>query len=160
MYDNKHYAVGIAPVADFNDGTKYTDVVSMVKYKKMTFVVFLGAEATGTATWTVEACTTAAAAATQAVAFRYKYDVDAGASSDTFTGMAACASTGFTTTAGAGGIYVIEVNSDDLYFTGGARYEYVRLKAVEVADDPVTGCVLCIGEEPRYGESVQDSMIV
>lgn len=153
-----HVVNGLVPVADAFAGTKYSDVVNLSEYGKATFIIVKGAEATGTSTVTVEACSTAAAAAVQAVAFRYKYDIDAGptASSDTYSAMAACALTGFTTIAGAEGTYIVEICSDELYST----YKYVRLKLVEVANDPVTGAVAILLSQPRYGEAVMDSALV
>jgi hypothetical protein len=153
-----HPVNGLVPVADAFAGTVYSDVVNLSEYGKAMFFVIKGAGATGTSTVTVEACSTAAAAAVQAVAFRYKYDIDAGvtASSDTYSAMAACASTGFTTTAGAEGVYMVEISSDELYST----YKYARLKMVEVANDPVTGCVFILLSQPRYGEAVMDSALV
>ena len=53
--------------------------------------------------------------------------------------MTAAATTGFTTTAGSNQVYQIYVPGSEL---GAEGYGYVRLKMVEVANDPVVGCVM------------------
>jgi hypothetical protein len=148
-----HRVLGIAPVADAFAGTVYTDVVNMKNYGKAVFTVFTGAEATGTSTFTVEAASNAAAAAVSAVPFHYRsYE-----NSDVPGALTAAAVGGFTSTAGANQIHVIEVDAEALIASG---YGYVRLKAVEVVNDPVTGCVLIELCDPRSTENVGATAVV
>ena len=143
-----HFAMGLAPVADaFSGATVYSDVVNMKNYGKAVFVVITGAGATGTSTFTVQACDDTVPSTTSAVPFTYRnYD-----NSDVPGSVTAVAATGFTSTAGANRIHVIEVDAEALLASG---YGYVRLKAAEVADDPVLGGILVILCDPRSTENV------
>jgi hypothetical protein len=67
------------------------------------------------------------------------------------------AAAGYTNTAGSNDIEVIEVSAEDLSSTG---YSYVRLHAVESANDPVLAGILIVLSDPRFPQSVTDSAIV
>lgn len=154
IFSERHKLVtGLAPVADAFSGTVGSDVINCKNYQKVTFVVYKGVGATGTATITVEACDDVTPTNTTAIPFRYRDQQD----SDNVTGALTAATTaGFTTTAGSAEMYIVEVDVAEL---GTEGYGYVRLKSVEVVDSPVLGGILCILSEPRYGKSVMDAAI-
>ena len=139
-------------MADAFAGTKYTDVVDFKNHNIVEFYIYKGVGTTGTSTVTVEACDDTTPSNTTAVTFRYQ----AITSGDTHGALTAATTAGFTTTAGSSQIYKIIVENQALASTG---YGYVRLKMVEVANDPVLGGVLINLQEPKYNQSVQESAI-
>ena len=155
MYGRKysHYVKGLDPIADAFAGTVYSDIVSMQGHDVVTFVLYKGVGTTGTSTLTVEACSTVGAAATSAIPFRYQR-VNPG---DTHGAETLATVSGFTTTAGSSELYIITAKAEDLAASG---YEFVRLKAVEVANDPVLGGILVIMQEPKDDKAVQATVIV
>lgn len=137
-----HFVTGLAPVADGFSGTVASDVVNMKNFGKCVFVVFTGVGLVGTSVFSVEACDDTTPSTTSAVAFHYRsYD-----NSDVPGSVTAASTAGFTNTAGSNRIHVIEVDAEALAASG---YGYVRLKAVESANDPVLGGILAILMEPR-----------
>lgn len=153
--EQNHVIAGIYPVANAFAGTVYTDVYSLKNASHITFFIMKGAGATGTTLATVEACSTAAAAAQTAIAFKYK-KCSSATTEDTFGALTAVASTGLTTTAAANEIYAIEVDAREIASTG---YEFIRLKMVEQAADPVVGCVFAVLSGLRYqGETLPESI--
>ena len=155
MKSFNHYVKGIDPIADAFAGTVYSDVISMKNHNHITFLYYKGVSTGGTAngTITVEACSTNAAAAISAIPFHYRAIL----TGDTHSDLTAVAATGLVTTVGSSQIYAIEVDAESLAASG---YEYIRLKAVEDANDPTVGCVVAILSEPRYDEAVQATAIV
>lgn len=153
MKNFPHFIKGLDPVADAFSGTVYSDIVSMKNHNLAQFIIVKGVGTTGTSTITVEASSDNAGSAVSAVPFSYQ----AITSGDTAGALTAVASTGFNTTAGSSQLYVIYVDGEALNASG---YEYVRLKAVEVADSPVLGGILINLLDPRYDEAVQDTAIV
>ena len=150
---NTHFVPGIDPVADAFSGTVRTDVVNMNDYSAVTFILYHGVGTTGTSTLTVEACDDVSASSTTAIPFRYKVMT----SSDTQGALTAATTSGFTTTAGSSDIYVIEADAEEIAGTG---YQYVRLNAVESANDPVLGGVLILLHGARYAQDVPATAIV
>lgn len=146
---------GIVPVADAFAGTVYSDIYDVSEAHQLTFIRYQGAEATGTSTLTVEACSTITATATTAVTFRYRRVADTTAS-DVPGAVTAATTAGFTTTAGGNQIYIIEVDASVIAATG---YKYARLKSVESANDPVTGCLFAILSDLRLAQATPASMI-
>ena len=144
---------GIDPVADAFDGTVYSDIVSMRNYQYAEFIIFKGVGTTGTSTITVEACDDVSGSTTEAVTFHYQ----AITSGDTPGAMTAATTAGFTTTAGSSQLYRVYVDASALASTG---YEFVRLKAVEVANDPVLGGVLIRLGGSKGDEDVPPTAIV
>lgn len=130
---------GLDPVADALSGTVASDIIDMSAFSRIAFLIHQGVGTTGTSTITVEACDDTSASNATAIPFHYRIDHsgDEGA-------LAAAAAAGFATTAGSSKIIAIEVREDALAATG---YRYVRLKAVEVANDPVLAGILVIGEK-------------
>ncbi len=145
--ENTHYVNGLAPVADAFAGTVYSDIVNCSNYGRTAFVLIKGVGTTGTSTITVEASDDTSGSNVSAIAFNYR----AYTSGDTPGALTAATSTGFTTTAGSNHIYVVEVDSEALSASG---YKYVRLKAVESANDPVLGGILIQQSAPRYAQDV------
>lgn len=139
--ETTHLAIGLSPLADAFAGTVYSDVVNMKNYGKCRFIVIGGVGATGTSTFTVEACDDTIPTNVSAVAFHYREH----SSNDVGGTLTAAAAAGFTCAARADRLITIEVDQEALIEIG---YGYVRLKAVEVADSPVLGSVLIELLEP------------
>lgn len=139
---------GLAPVADAFAGTIYSDVVNMKYVDEYVFWVYKGVGTTGTSTLTIEACDDTAATNTTAIAFKYQSNTAA----DTFSVETAATTAGFTTTAGSNHIYKIYVKKNDIIASG---YTFVRLKAVEVANDPVLGGIFITATKLQFDMPVQ-----
>lgn len=146
-----HFVAGIYPIADFNDGTKYTDVVNMKGYSKATFVVMNGVATGGTASATITMLAGSDAAdpptASTAIPFRYKVIT----TDDTEGAYTAATTSGFATTAGSANMYIIEVDAEEL---GDTAYNYLCMKFVEAVNDPVVGAVLIMLHGGRYQQDV------
>lgn len=127
----------VKPVADAFASTVSTSPVNVSEAHAVTFVYYKGVGTTGTATITVEACDDTVPTTTSAVPFRYTVST----SSDTYGALTAATTAGFTTTAGSNHTYLIHVDADLLALSG---YKYVRLKSVEVVDDPILGGIMVI----------------
>ena len=146
LLQNLHFIKGLDPVADAFSGTVSSDVVNLANFGSAVFLVYKGVGATGTSTLTVEACDDIVPTTTTAVPFFSKSIT----STDIQGAMTARAAAGFTTTAGSSQIYAIQVDADELANVG---YAYVRLKAVEVVDSPVLGCIAIVLGNSRFGGS-------
>jgi hypothetical protein len=145
----------LVPVADGLAGTKTTAPVNMAGYGRCAFVIAKGAGAVGTATFTVEMCDDAAGNNPEAIGFHYKRIL--ANNTEGTTQLAAAA--GFNSVAAASDMYMIEVSTQREGLAGGTK-PFVRLKSVEVADDPQTVMVLAILSEGRYQGGTQGSAIV
>ncbi len=144
--ENFHMAIGLAPVADAFSGTVASDVVNMRDHGSVVFLINIGVGTTGTSTITVEACDDVTPSNTTAIPFWYRQNT----TNDTQGTITAATTSGFTTTAGSNKLIAVEVRSEDLAASG---YKYVRLKAVESANDPVLGGITILLGNPRYGQS-------
>ncbi|MGE0417691.1 MAG: hypothetical protein AB7O80_12860 [Acetobacteraceae bacterium] len=150
-FGKRHIVKGLDPVANAFAGTVYSDVVSMKEYSVARFIIHKGAGATGTATITVEACSDAAGNNPVAVPFQYQAYTGA----DDLPGAVAAATVaGFTTSAGASQLYVIEVDSQAMAGKG-----WVRLKSVEVVASAVLGGILIELLGPRYAADIPNTAI-
>jgi hypothetical protein len=147
------YVKGIDPIADGFSGTKYTDIVNVKNHETIEFIIYKGVGTTGTSTITIEASDDVSGTTTEAVAFTYQTIT----SGDTESALTKATTAGFTLTAGSSQLYKIMVDSSVVGVTG---YNYCRLKAVEVADDPVLGCVLINMVDPNYDQEIQETVIV
>ena len=152
LMQESHFVKGIDPVADAFAGTVASDIVSMAKWTRCTFIIYKGVGTTGTSTITVEACDDVTPTTTSAIPFWYR----AITSGDTPGALTRATSSGFATTAGSSELYIVEVDVDELAASG---YEYVRCKAVEVVNDPVIGAILIQLSGPRMAQEVHDSVI-
>lgn len=145
LIEKLHFVKGLDPVADFMAGTVYSDIVDFSLHQEILFVIYKGVGTTGTSTITVEASDDISGSNVSAIPFKYK----AVTSTDLQGAVTTATTSGFTTTAGSSQIYVIEVIPEEMAASG---YQYVRLKAVESANDPVLGGILVIAGEPKYGK--------
>lgn len=132
------------PAADMYNTGPASDVVSLVRYEGVRFLIHEGAGATGTATITAEECTAIDGTGATAIPFRYRTKA-----ADAAWGVwTAATATGFNTTAGANRMYEIEVRARAL----SAGSQFVRLQTVEVVDAPVVGGAVAQVYGARYVE--------
>lgn len=143
ILEQLHLIPVLYPVADAFAGTVNTDIVKCQSAVGMRFTIIKGVGATGTSTITIDACDTAVPGTATAVAFQYRIST----TPDVWSVWAQAAAAGFATTAGSNQAYEIFVRAADL---GALGFEYARLTAVEVVNNPVTGCVNCEVLQPRY----------
>ena len=149
-----HLVKGLDPVADaFAGASVYSDVVNMEGFHNCLFIVHTGVGATGTSTFTVQACDDVTPSNRTAIAFHYR-EITTG---DTEGAITAATDTGFVCTAGSSKILAIEVESQALAASG---YGYVQLKAAESVDSPVLGGILIVMGNPRYAEDISATAIV
>lgn len=153
LSERMHFVKGLDPVADAFSGTVTSDIVNMENFHAATFVIVKGVGTTGTSTVTVEACDDTSGTNTTAIPFKYR----AITSGDTPGTLTTATTAGFTTTAGSSQRYLIHVTAEEMGDTG---YGYLRLKMVEVANDPVLGGIEIILHEPRYAQNVMATAIV
>lgn len=138
MLQKLHAIKGLDPVADAFDNatTPASDVVSLKNWQNVVFTIHYGVGASGTQTWTVEACDDVVPTTTSAIAFHYRQTL----SGDTPGALTAAAAAGFTVTAGSSKIVEIEVEAQALAALG---YSYVRLKqSAEPVNSPCLGGIL------------------
>ena len=141
----------IAAYEDYSSGNPATDPISLENYDSVLFLVSKGAGAVGTATITVEACSTSGAAATTAIVFDYWVCTTI----DTWSDRTRATTAGFTTTAGADQMYAIEVHSSMLT----ATYPFVRLQVTQVDATATDGHIIAILGNSRYPKEVDISAI-
>lgn len=153
MYKPYHVVNALPPAADAFAGTVVTDVINLKNWEHVSFLIQCGAGAIGTSTITVEACDDTTPTNTEAIPFTYQECISA----DTFGEVKQAEASGFTTAAATNKLYKIEVDAQALAKSG---YSYVRLKAVEVVDDPVAGGIIAILTGGRYVQEVNDSVLV
>ncbi len=145
---NSEYQVGViglAPVADAFASTVYSDIVNFKNVDEYVFWIYKGVSTgdSATATITIEACDDTGATNTTAIAFKYQTNTAA----DTFSVETSATTAGFTTTAGSSQLYKIYVPKSSVYASG---YDFVRLKSVEVVNDPVVGAIFIVATKLRY----------
>ncbi len=73
-----HAVKGLDPVADVFDTTQYSDVVHLKDHHNCLFTVYIGVGATGTSTFTVEACDDVTPSNTSAIPFHYRQTAASG----------------------------------------------------------------------------------
>ncbi len=149
-----HMVKGLDAVADAFSGTVASDIVNVKNYNHATFLLHKAVGATGTSTVTVEACDDVSASNSTAIPFRYRKQTG---NDDVWGAWTEATTSGFATTAGSSQLYEIAVDCQELGDTG---YKYVRLKCVEVVDNPVLGGILIFLHGNRYEQAVVDSAIV
>lgn len=146
--------MGLVPVADALAGTVVSDAVRLNLFQRLTAFIIKGAGATGTSTITVEACTIADGTGAEAIPFKYYSNLDT-AAADSQGSVNQATAAGFATTAGANQLYQIEVDVKDLP----ADKPFVRIKCVEVANDPVTAAILLLLHEPKHARASMPTVI-
>lgn len=139
-----HLVKGLDPVADAFAGVVVSDAVKMANFEHVTFIVFKGVGAIGTATLTVEAVDNAAGDNPVAIPFRSR----AITTGDTPGALTYREAAGFTTGAGSSELYVVEVDAEKLAASGKG---WVRLKSTEVVDSPIVGAILIVMSNPKFG---------
>lgn len=144
LMERLHFAKGIDPVADAFDSTVASDVINFKNLHRVAFVIICGVGATGSSTFTVEACDDVTPTTQSAIGFYWR-EITSG---DTEGVYSLKASTGVVGTVGSSKIFIAEVREDALAASG---YGYVRLKAVESVNSPVLAGVLVIGESKIPG---------
>ncbi len=142
-------STALAPAADRFNANPATDVYNLALYGHIAFIHQQGAGATGTATITVEACTSAAGAGNTAIAFSYRLGDADGQNLGALTEVT---SSGYTTVAAdENTIVIIEINAEDLP----DGKPFVRLQYTEVANDPVAaGCLAVLSEGRFIGDTL------
>jgi hypothetical protein len=140
----------VAPKADLYATSVTTPEINAGKYGKVTFVIdqITAGTNTGTATVTIEACSDVSGTGAEAVAFAYNANESAG-SSDDVGARTEVSAAGFTTTANKTAMYFCEIDAADLP----AGKPFVRLKATEAVNDPVTGSIFALCEGRYKGEA-------
>lgn len=150
MFLDEHFKLvgGTSFGADAYNTNPATDVVSMKNYGAATFIIAqtTGGTNTGTATITVEACSTIAAAATQTIPFYYRKVAFGAAASDTMGARSVAAAAGFATTANENSAYLVHVPAASLP----EGFPFLRLKTTELVNDPVLGGVLIFLSDARF----------
>jgi hypothetical protein len=141
--DDVNVVVVSQPAADRFDGTLTTSAVNVANYAGLSFLVSKGAGATGTSTITVEKCTASDGTGATAIPFTYQR-----------------IQSGFTTTAGANDAYLIHLSQGVEGLASAGASNWIRLKAVEVVNDPVAGAVLALAYNGRYGDAAGPSLLV
>ncbi len=143
IIDRLHFIGGLAPDADFADGTKYTDIFKGLG-EGVAFLVWYGANASsGASTLTVEACDDVTPSNSTAVAFQYKVAT----TFDTFGDWTQATTAGLTVGASADSAWWVYVPAAELASEG---YGYVRAKMVESTNQPADGCIAAFVVNPRY----------
>lgn len=156
MLQKMHAIKGLDPVADFGDNaaSPASDVVNMKNWQNIVFTVYYGVGATGTQTWTVEACDDVVPTTTSAIAFKYRQTL----TGDTPGALTDATATGFTVTAGSSKIVEIEVEAQALAALG---YGFVRLKqSAEPVNSPCLGGILVQVFNPRFATEPHVTAIV
>lgn len=145
--ETEKFVYGSAISADGFNGGLTSDAIDMALYQAATFALQMTCGAsTGTGTLTVEACTAADGTGATAIAFEKQFVDAEGSPVDTVSDRAAVAATGFTTTAGKDGIYLIHVDPVAVQAVG----KFVRVKVAETVNDPVSTAGTWIVGKARY----------
>lgn len=156
LRENMHFVKGLAPAADRWNTNPATDIVKADEWDKVNFLVHQEGGTTGTATFTVEACSDNTGTGAEAVAFAYSVGAaGAGALSDILGARTEAAAAGFTSTAASDRLYLIEIRADQLP----ESKPYVRLKCTEAVNDPVNGAVEILLYKGRYVGDAHNSVI-
>lgn len=163
MLERLKFAKGLDPVADAfdNAASPASDVYSLRGHGRILFVVYIGVGATGTQTWTVEACDNVTPSNTTTIPFWYREIL----TGDTDGAITRAAAAGFTTTAGSSKIVLVEAEAKDVAAASvNSTYgnHFVRLKqSAEPVNSPCLGGILAIlgGGPNRYAKSVNATVI-
>ena len=147
--ENNLLAMALAPDADRFNGDPATDVYSLENYDEITFVVIEGAGGVGTATITVEECTSAAAAGATAIGFKYKTATTADTTA-TWSTWSTATSSGHKPAAAANKMTAVRVRASEL--SNGSPF--VRVQLAEDDSTAVDACVIAILGDCRYSGEV------
>ncbi len=149
---------GIAPVADFNASTAYTQVVNMRDYQKCTFLLYTGVVASGASKVTVNACSNSAASAETEIAFYYKEQTTTLGADSHGAETLAVVGTGFTLTAETDNqIEIIEVDADQLAALG---YNHVRVSFEQTVNHGrIFACIACLSGARQGGDKKRTVLV-
>ena len=146
---NAKIAQALAPNADLFAGDPSTDVFSLGEYRNICFVLSIGENASsGSAVVTVDSCDNTTPDTATAVAFKYAEST----STDDFGELTNSDSAGFTTSATADNMYLIEVDAADLSGTD----EFVQLTLTESVAQAVDAGVTAVLYNPRYAAAADE----
>jgi len=134
---------GLKPAADRFNGVATVNWFSMANYGKALGILDIGVGGTGTTTVTVKAASDSTGSNAEAIAFKRRRIA---AASDLMGVVTDTASTGFTTTAGGGDMYLIEVDAANL--PDGKHY--VQFYLSEAVNSPVYGSLIVLLGGCRY----------
>lgn len=139
---------GLWPTATrYNTGSPAsTQAVNMGQYEHATFILQEGAGGAGTATITMEACTTAAGAGATTIPFRYRLC----GTQDTWAAPVTVAATGYLTIAAANKMVAVEVDAEELT----AGYPYLRMTLTVGVTTAVAAGVIIILSGARNPQNV------
>lgn len=151
ILERVHKAIALAPVADAFSGTVNTDVFNVENYQKVLFTIVKGAGATGTTVVTVNSNSSNSTSGGTAETFRYRVST----ATDTFGAVTDATTSGFTTTAGANQVYLIEFDVSTIT----AGNSWVFLTCTESVNDPCVGSIMAEFEYPRYVEATMPTAI-
>jgi hypothetical protein len=151
LSENAKILTVLQPDADRYDSDPASDIVFMGDHDHVTFILAEGAGGTGTTVITVEECTDNAGTGAAAIAFKYREM----ATIDVLGAMTDAAAAGFTTTAGANKVIVIEVPAASL--SDGSPY--VRVQTTESVDGAVDAGMIAILSGGRYKGASLPSVI-
>jgi hypothetical protein len=113
LNDIIHVVQALAPDADRYNADPSTDWINMADYGSIMFVINHGAGATGTITITANMAEDASGTGSTAIPYTYRRVSDT-TSSDVPGARTAATASGFTTTAGANQLYIVEVSAKSL----------------------------------------------
>jgi hypothetical protein len=148
LSENHKIIAALPPAADAFAATKATDIIALARAHDLTFIVYHNGGTTGTTTLTVLACDDFTPSNTSAIVFQYRKLYPAvGEPYDEAQAWAWATTAGVVTTAALEEIVEIKVFAADLP----AGYPNVKLVATELVDDPVSGAIIAILGEQRYG---------
>lgn len=142
--------------ADAFAGTKTSDVIN-AKNAGVVWAEIRNVSQTGTSTVTVEACDDVTPSNTAAIPFYY---ASVATATNVTTAAVKATASGFATTAGENVIYQITIDPSDIYAAASnAGYQYVRIKMVEVVNDPSTGWITLFVPALRFASSTPAAII-
>ena len=156
-----HFSKGLDPVADVFAGADVnSDVVSVAEYGRVLFVIHIGVGATGSSTFTVEACDDVVPTNTTAIAFWSREIL----TTDVEGAITRRAAAGFVNTIGSSKIILIEVEAKDIQaasVNGAVGSKFVRLNSAESANSPVLGGIMIIhgGKPSRYLDDAKATVL-
>lgn len=135
MMELLHLLQVLTPVADAFAGTKYSKTVNLSNAEGVLFQINKGAGAVGTVKFTVQACTAADGSNPVEVPFFNKI----AGTLDTYGARAyqGTPATGYTSPPAADDTILLEVTTRMLP----EAHPFVRVKCLEVVDDPITGSI-------------------
>ncbi|HLF03971.1 MAG TPA: hypothetical protein VI855_01990 [Dehalococcoidia bacterium] len=154
LMETLKFCKGIDPVADAFDNAVIpaSDVYNMEGYEKILFMIYIGVGATGTQTWTVEACDDVVPTNVTAIPFWHREIL----TTDVEGTLTRDAAAGFTVTAGSSKIILVEAHADELP----SNRAYIRLvQSAEPVNSPCLGGVMAMLGGARYASLTKPTVL-